>query len=194
AITITTDHGAEQGSPGIGGFVGAMIMRGTKTRSASQISDELEKLGATASAGMDYDSAAVSGHCVSNKLEPLMTLLGDVVTNPAFAKAEIEFKRSDRLTALIQQNDQPGAILSNMISAALYPAGHPYNTPLLGTEEALNKLSASDLSQLYQRLFQPNHITVALAGDITKERAVAEVTRVFGKWRPATPDTLEKAE
>lgn len=194
AVNIASDHGADQGPPGVGGFMGAMLLQGTRSRSAIQLSDELDKLGASYGAGMDYDSAAVSARCLSTKIEPVMTILSDVVQNPAFAKAEIERQRSQRLTRIAQQNDQPYSILAKTISGALYPEGHPYSVPLLGTEEVVAKISAAELSGLYKTLFQPERMTVALAGDITKERAVALVEKAFGTWKSSADPKAPKIQ
>src|SRR6185503_1703255 len=71
----------------------------------------------------------------------------------------------------------------NTIAGTLYPAGHAYNAPLLGSEEALTKIAAADLAQFYKAVFQPDHLTVTMAGDITKDRAVAEVQRALGQWK-----------
>jgi zinc protease len=183
ATTIAVDHGADQGPPAVGGFVGAMLLQGTRGRSALQISDDLDKLGASYGAFMDHDSAQVSALCLSTKLEPVLEILSDVMRYPAFAKDEIERQRSQRLTRIAQQNDQPTAILARMIAQTLYPEGHPYHTPVLGTEESVTKIAAADLTGLYKTLFQPQRVTIAFAGDITKDRATALVENTLGRWR-----------
>lgn len=188
ATTIALDHGADQGQPAVGGFVGAMLLQGSRGRSALQISDDLDKLGASYGAFMDYDSTRVYSLCLSTKLDPVMSILTDVMMYPAFAKDEIERKRSERLTSITQQNDQPNAILGRLIGETLYPEGHPYHTSILGTEEAVTKITAADLTALYKTLFQPKRVTVAFAGDITKERAIALVENTLGRWR-STADT-----
>jgi zinc protease len=188
ATVIAVDHGADQGRPAIGGFVGAMLLQGSRGRSALQISDDLDKLGAAYGAFMDHDSARVYSLCLSTKLDPVMSILTDVVLYPTFAKDEIERKRSERLTTIAQQNDQPYAILARMIGETLYPEGHPYHTSVLGTEETVTKIAAADLTELYKTLFQPKRVTVAFAGDITKERATALVENTLGRWR-STADT-----
>jgi zinc protease len=183
SVEIVTDHGADQGPPGVGGFLGAMLLQGTKTRSALKLSDDLDKLGAQYGAAADYDSAPISARVLSTKLPETLAILADVAQSPAFAKAEIERQRSERLTRILQQNDQPQALLARAVSATLYPDGHPYGTPLLGTEESVGKIDAAALGKLYKTLFQPERVTIAFAGDITKERAVAEAERAFGKWK-----------
>jgi len=183
ALSISVDRGAELLPPGVGGFLGAMLMQGTKTRSALQISDDLEQLGAWYSAGVGYDSAQISARIVANRLPAALDVIADIVKNPAFPKAEVDRVRSLRLTSIAQQNDQPRAVLSNTLAAALYPNEHPYHTSLLGLEEQVKKISSADLKKAYEAIFSPAHTTIAVAGDITKERAVAELEHAFGDWK-----------
>lgn len=118
AIDLSFDRGADQDKAGIGGFAGAMLLQGTKTRSALQLSDEFERLGATEFAGVDYDASWLVVNCLSGKLGDALALAADVVQNPAFQKDEIERERSHRLTAIQQQKDRPATVLSNTVDEA----------------------------------------------------------------------------
>jgi predicted Zn-dependent peptidase len=183
AVQIVMDRGAAQAASGVGAFVGGMLLAGTRSRPALKLSDELEQLGATYGAWVGYDGSIVQGECLRPKLSALMTIFGDVVQSPAFAKDELERERSRRLTALAQENDRPATLLSNTVAKLLYPAAHPYSTSLLGTEEALKKIGPLELARFHAVHFAPDVTTVAIAGDITKDAAVAEVERVLGKWK-----------
>jgi predicted Zn-dependent peptidase len=103
--------------------------------------------------------------------------------NPAFAPAEIERERSRRITQLAEMNDRPASLLSIAQARVLYPEGHPYSAPLIGTEAALKKITAGALAKFHAAQFRPELTTVAIAGDITKADAVKEVERVFGAWK-----------
>jgi predicted Zn-dependent peptidase len=183
AVDLAVDRGAEEAAPGVGSFAGAMLMRGTKTRSAIALSDELAAIGASADASTDFDSVQISSKCLTPHLGELLAIVADVAEHPAFAKDEIERERSRRLTALAQQKDRPRTILSNTIAELLYPAGSAYASPLLGDEAALKKIAAKDLAAFHAMRFTPDHVTIALAGDLDKATAVAAVEKAFGKWK-----------
>lgn len=183
AVEVVVDRGADQASPAVGAFAGDMLALGTKTRSALAFSDEMGKLGANYDAWVGYDGGGVSAQSLSIKLGEVLTLVGDAIMRPAFAKAEVDRERSRRLTALAEMNDRPASLLSIAVGKALYPATHPYGLPLLGTEEALKKVTPADLARFHAAHFQPDRTTVAIAGDVTKADAVKEVERVFGGWK-----------
>jgi zinc protease len=186
AFQIVVDRGADQLSPGAGAFLGAMLLQGTKTRSALEISDSLGKLGAQFGSWGSLDSVGVNAKVLASGFPEALAILGDCVKSPAFAKEEIERERSRRLTSIAQQKDSPQTILRNAVSELLYPQSHPYHAPLIGDEPSVKKLTGADLATFHSKLMQPDDLTVAIAGDITREAAVAEVEKNFGAW-PGTP-------
>lgn len=183
AFQVSVDRGAAEAEPGVASFAAGMLLQGTKTRSALAISDELGKLGATAGAWADYDSSGVTARCLTPKLPELLALVADVVMNPVFDAAEIKRERSRRLTTILQQNDRPATLLSNAVAAALYPEDHAYSAPLIGTEAGVTAVSAADLTAFHAAYFRPDRVTVSIAGDIPKDRAVEEIQRVFAAWQ-----------
>lgn len=180
ALDVAIDRGSDQGEPGIGGFMGAMLLQGTKTRPALELSDALDALGANYSAFADYDSTVVRAQCLSSKLGELLPIVADVLQNPAFSPAEIERERKKRLTTLAQQKDVPSVLLSNAVGAALYPVQHAYGWPLLGDEAAVKKITRQKLADFHAAQLKPEALTVAVAGDVAKDRLIAELERVFG--------------
>jgi predicted Zn-dependent peptidase len=183
ALQVSADRGADQAGPGVASFAASMLLQGTKTRSAIAISDEFGRLGAAFGAGADYDSVGVGARCLTPKLPEVLALLADIVINPAFDAAELKRERSRRLTSIGQQNDRPAVLLSNAVSSALYPAGHPYSAPLIGLEPDVTKVSAAELASFHASNFRPDRVTIAIAGDITKDRALEEIQRVFSAWQ-----------
>jgi predicted Zn-dependent peptidase len=184
AVNIVSDRGAEvQGTPGLAGMTAAMLLAGTKTRSALALSDELGAIGAAYGSFSDHDGIGVSGQALRDKVPELMTILADVVQNPAFDAAELERERSRRLTSIVQQNDMPGVLLGNAVSEKLYPAGHPYREPLIGTEASVKAIKPADLTRFHGASLRPDRTTVAIAGDIDKAGAMALVEKAFGGWK-----------
>lgn len=190
AFQILVDRGADQVSPGAGAFLGAMLLQGSKSKTALEISDALGKLGAQFGSWGTLDSVGVHGKVLAAGFPETLAILADCVKSPTFAKEEVERERSKRLTSIAQQKDSPQTILRNAIGELLYPKDHPYHEPLLGNEAAVKKVTAEDLARFHKKLMQPDDITIAIAGDITKEEAIAEIEKNFGGWSgKAAPGT-----
>ncbi|MGZ3448024.1 MAG: M16 family metallopeptidase [Polyangiales bacterium] len=189
AFQIVLDRGADQATPGAGSFLSSMLLQGTKTKSALEISDAFGRLGAQFGVSGGFDSLGLSVKVLSKDFPEALALAADCVRNPAFAKDEVERERAKRLTSITQQKDSPQTILRNTLAEVLYPESHPYHAPLLGNEAAVKKLTGDDLSKLHARLFQPSNVTIAIAGDITEEVALGELSKVLGDWK-GTGETI----
>ncbi len=187
ALKISFDRGADQAGSGVAGFTSGMLFQGTTKRSAIALSDELRALGVMVEAAADHDAITVSANCLVDKLPAALEIVADVLQHPAFAKDEIERLRSRRITTLLQQNDQPAALLTKTALALLYPAGHPYQLSLLGDEASVKAVSAADLRKFHRENMVPERMTVAVAGDVQKAEIVPVLERAFAGWKGSAP-------
>src|SRR3546814_5490950 len=81
----------------------AMLDEGTKSRDAIAIAEEQERLGASINVGAGLDSTFVSLDTLSSNLMPSLALMADIVRNPAFAPAEVERVRDQRIAEIAQE-------------------------------------------------------------------------------------------
>ncbi|KAB8065320.1 M16 family metallopeptidase [Janthinobacterium violaceinigrum] len=86
-----------------------------------------------------------------------------------------------------QGENQPYGRVWDEISAQMYPYSHPYSWSTIGSMDDLNAASLDDIKQWYRTYYGPNNAVIALAGDITPERALALVTQYFGAIPPGPP-------
>lgn len=86
-----------------------------------------------------------------------------------------------------QGENQPYGRVWQEISAQMYPYSHPYSWSTIGSMDDLNAASLDDIKQWYRSYYGPNNAVIALAGDITPERALALVTQYFGAIPPGPP-------
>lgn len=186
ALNLVVDAGGARdpaGRPGLASFTAAMLTEGTKTRSATRISDEVGFLGATLGAAAAVDSATLAGATLSKHLEKYLELFADVARNAAFPKRDFERVQDERLVTLLQQRDQPQAIASRAF-APLFWGAHPYGHTLLGTEESVKAMRPKDLAAFYARHWRPGSSELVVVGDVTEEELRALLERTIGAWAP----------
>ena len=177
------------GCAGVAHFVSKTIDRGTTSRTAERIADELENRGVSLSVALNRHAMWLVCTCLSEDFEQVLAIVGDVAMRPVFPESEVEMRRSEIVTLLRQDQDNPASVAMEALMRMLYGESHPYGRPMRGTLDAAATISARDLQQFHQRRFAPQIMSLALVGDLDPQRAVDVTTAVFGEW-PSTAATV----
>lgn len=158
-----------------------VLDRGTITRPADVIADDLDGRGASLSVLAGRHQMAISATCLSDDFGSVLTLAADIARHPAFADAEVDTRRADLITSIRQDEDNPAPMAVDAFTKALYGA-HPYARKVRGTVSSVENIRRQDLVRFYQKGFQPYAITIVVVGDIPEDAAVAAVGKAFGDW------------
>lgn len=159
-----------------------LLKGGTTTRDARRIAREIESLGAALSTFAGNNSFGLQGRCLKDDFGKLLEIMTDCLADPAFPSDEVEKARSVQLAGIAEQREQPMFIAQQALFAKLYP-GHPYRMNAMGNEDAVKRLSASDLREHHRRLVARGNMVVAVFGDIDVEACASAVTGAFGQLR-----------
>ncbi|HEX2190809.1 MAG TPA: pitrilysin family protein [Longimicrobiaceae bacterium] len=87
-------------------------------------------------------------------------------------------------------DNQPYGRLFETAFAALYPAGHPYSWPVIGSLEDLDRATLADVEDFFRTYYAPNNATLAISGDVSAEEVRPLVEKYFG-WIPRGPDVAK---
>ena len=167
-----------------------LLDEGTTTRDANQLAEEEERLGASVNVGASMDRTSADLSTVTANLAPSLTLLSDVVRNPAFAPAEIERIRASRLSGLASERTNPGAIAARALPPLIYGADSPYGRSFTGSgdEATLTALTRADLIAEHDAWVRPDNATIFVVSDLPLPQVTAQLEAAFGDWRaPSTP-------
>jgi predicted Zn-dependent peptidase len=185
AVNLVVDAGSARDPerlPGLASFTATMLTEGTKTRSATRISDEAGFLGASIGAGAGVDSGSLSGATLARHLPKFLDLFADVAMNPAFPRDDFERVQDERLVTLLQQRDQPQAIASKAFQPAFWGA-HPYGHYSLGTEESVEATRPEDLAAFHARFWVPANAELVVVGDVSEAQLRPLLEETLGAWR-----------
>jgi zinc protease len=198
-IQAGSDHDP-MGQPGIASMTADVLDEGTTTRDALQISEELEAIGASLSVGSSFDGSFVGLSTLTKSLDKALELYADVIVHPTFPEKEFDRLRNQRLTALVQQRDQPTTIANNAFSFILYGPNHPYGSNPGGTEGSIGTMKRDDLEKFYQSYYRPNNSTLLVVGKVTMKEIQPKLERALAHWKPSDvpkftlPDAPKVAE
>src|SRR5438093_11535333 len=170
------------GKFGIASLATAMLEEGAGSRSALEIADAIDFLGADLGTGSGIEASAVRLHTPVAHLAEALPIMADVALRPTFPKDELERLRKQRLTSLLQSRDDPGSIAALAFSRALYGPTHRYGTASAGTAETIRALTAEDLRAFYNAVFRPNNATLLAVGDIAPSKLIPLLESSFGSW------------
>ena len=168
-----------------------VLDRGTATRSADAIADELDGRGASLSVAAGRHQTAMAATCLADDFPAVLALVADVARHPAFADEQIATRRETLITMIRQAEDDPASVAVEAFAKALY-GDHPYSRKVRGAIPAIEQLRRQDLVRFHQRGFDPPAITVVVVGDIEQGAAVDAVSKLFGDWSPSAKATGDK--
>ncbi|HLI51404.1 MAG TPA: pitrilysin family protein [Thermomicrobiaceae bacterium] len=177
--------------PGLARFTGQVLARGTARRSYANLNEELDNLGAAIGVGVSREYVDISAKCLREDFTRVVQLMSEVVLEPTFPEEQIERARSQTLTALRQMHDSTRSRAQQALRETIYPAGHPYHHPTLGTAQSLGSLRREQLVEFHQRWYQPAGAIMSVAGGVPVEEARRVLGEAFAGWRlTATPPEI----
>jgi len=168
--------------PGAASLMGSMLELGTTTRTALQINDAYEALGAAHGTWVDWDSGGAAVKVMTDGLDRALVVLADVVMQPSFPVDELERLRARRLASIQQERSSPRAMGSNATAAAIFGRAHPYGHAIGGRAADVEKVDRDDLVRAHAVLFDPSRCAIVVAGDVTAARLRGQMDAVFGGW------------
>jgi len=177
---------------GLAHLLAGVLDRGTSTRSADQIADELDGRGAILSISATRHLLSLSCTCLADDFEQMLGLVGDIVMRPVFPDAEIDTRRGEVVTSIRQDEDSPAVVALEGLFALLYPDGHPYGRRAKGTLETVRRIDRQALAAFHRAFVVPSSLSLVVVGDVEVPRAIDEASRVFGAWTgpAAEPDVV----
>lgn len=186
SVVIRAGAGSDPaGRFGVASLAAAMLDEGAGGRSALEIADAVEFLGAALTTSSGFDASAIRLNVPVEGLHDALPLLADVTFRPTFPERELERLRQERLTALLQARDDPASIAAMAFARLVFGAMHRYGTNITGTEATLEALAVEDLRRFHSAYYHPSNATVIVVGDITADMILPRLEESLGQWRAA---------
>jgi hypothetical protein len=177
------------GKGGLANLTASLVTEGTATRSAQQIKDQIDFLGAALGADADQDYATVSLQVLRKDLDTGLDLLADVLLRPAFHTDELARQREGVLATLRSQEDDPTTVAQKAFQRTLF-GDTPYGHAVEGTTDRLGGDDhRADVEHFYANYFRPGGGAIVVVGDVSADELRPALTRALGTWDgpPAPP-------
>ena len=180
--------------PGLASMTSSLLREGADGLDAGALARRFEDQGARFSTSSGRDTATLTLRSLSDEepLEAAIDTLARVMAKPDFPESALERQRRRMQVALNNARNDPGSIASRRFWKELY-GDHPYANPPGGTEESLAEIGLDDVRGFHERYYVAGNATLALVGDVSRERAEQIAERLddaipAGERAPALPD------
>jgi zinc protease len=164
---------------GLSHFVSRTIDRGTETRDADAIAEELDVRGVSLAVSVNRHVLSLVCTCLAEDFEPVMALVADIVARPSFPEKEVETRRGEIVTLIRQDEDSPATAAFEGLMALLYGAEHPYGRRPRGTIESVQRIDRAILTAFHSFRFIPGALSLAIVGDVEPDRAIETAAAAF---------------
>lgn len=164
-----------------------IVMRtgGTENLTPDSLNQMLEFMAGSVETAIGTEAGSASLNILSKDIEQGLTLFADVLRHPLFRQDKIDLAKDQIKESIRRRNDQPGSIVSREFNHLVY-GDHPYGRTQ--EWETVKKVTREDLLSFYKKYFHPNNMMLGISGDFKKAEIFAQLSRVFGDWKPEKID------
>ncbi|MGC6426620.1 MAG: M16 family metallopeptidase [Akkermansiaceae bacterium] len=167
---------------GLNALLSSLLLKGTSNRSAAELAESLEDLGASLRPGAGNNTLLLSSYCLRDDLAPVLDLLGDVLTNSTFPAEALEREKAAITSRLKEALNDPASRAFRELRHQMWD-GQGYGIPSSGTEESLAALDRDQILSHYQSSFTAGNLVLALFGDLDPEKVLPLLENSLGQLR-----------
>lgn len=157
-----------------------VLLKGTSTRDAREIAEQIESVGGAISSDSGNNSFNVGVSVMKPDLALGLDLLADVIQHPTFPAAEVKTEQESQLAAIKSESDDPVNVARDRLREKLFGT-HPYAMRGSGTLESVSKLTPNDLKEIHRKLAVAKNGVLAVFGDVDAKQVYELAKKAFAQ-------------
>lgn len=181
----------QEGRAGLANLTALLLTRGTATRTAAQIDESVDFIGASLSSSAGRDLSELDLTVLRKDLPKGLELLTDVLLHPAFEQGEIARKVQEIRAALRKRQEDPGEVAQEVFDDLVF-GSHPYGRPLEGRETTLAAITRDEIVGFYRDHYTPERAFITVVGDVDRSEITGQIRALLGSW-PKGKATVKRA-
>ncbi len=164
---------------GISHFVEHMLFKGTDTRSARDISEQMDKLGGNLNAYTTKEYTRYYAQTLSESAVETMELLADMLLHSRMEDEAVELERGVILDEMSMYEDVGEEVAHEQLCGAIWPDS-PLGRPICGTRESVAAITAEELRRYVRENYTPERMLVVLAGGFDRQALLHTIRSTLG--------------
>ena len=173
------------GKSGLATVTAELVTRGTATRSADELAEGIEFLGATAAIRAERETVGITAQMLTEHFDLVLAYLAECLRSPTFPAEEVAKAVRQLGGRLDREVEDPKAVARRALFAHLFPPNHPLHRDPTGRRADVDSITREDVANFHARFYSPERTVLVVVGDRTPEEMRAAVGRTFGDWKPA---------
>src|SRR5438093_4807622 len=168
---------------GIAHFVEHMLFKGTATRTAEDIAQQIDSIGGQLDAFTAKEYASYYIKVLDEHLPLAIDILADIVRHPAFSPDDIEREKKVVVEEIKMVEDTPDDLVHEIFTQGFWE-NHPLGRPILGTRETVESFDSTQLRSYFTNAYAPKNLIVSAVGNLEHARVRELVAQKFGSLEP----------
>ncbi|MEO6732998.1 MAG: insulinase family protein, partial [Ferruginibacter sp.] len=174
---------------GVASLLASMLLQGTVTKTAAQLEEAIDLLGATITVSSGNEEMRIRATCLQRNFEPTFALVREILLQPRWDKTEYERLYKALLTNLKGREANATAIAGINFIKLIYGDQHILGYPVAGTLQTVSTITMEDLKTYYNKYFSPSVAVFHVAGAVSKDKVIKALSVLEKTWKPK-PVTL----
>lgn len=184
---------------GISHVIEHMLFKGTTSRTARQIAQEIDGRGGMLNAFTAKEHTCYYAKVLDEHLPIAMDVLADMLLRSRFDPTDLDREKGVIMEEIKMYEDVPDDLVHDLFASAIW-RGHALGRPIVGTAETVRELSREAILAYMRQHYAPGNMVIAAAGHLNHEQVVELVERCFsempdgpaGSVWPATPVEVDR--
>ena len=195
AVNLCVRSGLRYETPalcGISHMMEHMLFKGTASRTARQLAEAADDLGANINAYTSKEYTCVYIRSLPEHLDKMLVLLADMLENSRLAPEDLAMEKGVVAEEIAMYEDMPEDLVFDLFYEAVWP-GHMLGKNILGTRETIRSFTGDNLHAHLEKFFTPANMVLSICGKFDAAHLKARVEALFGGM-PAPRTPLEPIE
>ncbi|MEI6729722.1 MAG: pitrilysin family protein [Pseudomonadota bacterium] len=178
---------------GISHVLEHMAFKGTTSRNAFEIAEQMDNVGGNMNAYTSIESTVYYAKVLKEDVALAVDIIGDILQNSTFDEQELTREKEVILQEIAMHYDTPDDLIFDYFGETAYP-DQPLGRSILGTPELVNSYNPDNLNDYIAKHYKAGNMVVSAAGNIDHDQFVSLVEKHFGGLAPSAPSVATKAQ
>lgn len=180
------------GKSGLATLTADLVTRGTQTRTAAELAERIEFLGATALIRAERETVGITAQTLTEHFNLVLGYLADCLRTPVFPPDEVRKAVGQLRARLDREAEDPKSLARRELFSRLFPPDHPLHRNPAGLRSDVETIQREDVVQFHGEYYRPDRTVLVVVGDRSPEEIRAAVERAFGDWKTAAASTAPR--